>query len=114
MNLRLEANSSLELSDFYGKIPPMTTYELMVVVSGSVDLTSEKAQKDLVVKLVGANGDVKEVTSLGKKTLAYPIRKQTEATYLVAVVEGTVKSGEIDKKSKLMDEVLRFLLIAKE
>ena len=92
----------------------MTTYELMVVVSATVDLTSEKAQKDLVVKLVGANGDVKEVTSLGKKTLAYPIRKQTEATYLVATVEGTVKSGEIDKKSKLMDEILRFLLIAKE
>lgn len=95
-------------------IPPMTTYELMVVVSATVDLTSEKAQKDLVVKLVGTNGTVKEVTSLGKKTLAYPIRKQTEATYLVAVLEGTIKSGEIDKKSKLMDEILRFLLIAKE
>ncbi len=98
----------------YGTIPPMTTYELMVVVSSSVDLTGDKSQKDLVAKLVGENGKVKEVTSLGKKTLAYPIKKQEEATYLVAVVEGTVKSADLDKKSKLMPEILRFLLTVKE
>jgi ribosomal protein S6 len=92
----------------------MTTYELMVVVNGAVDLTGDKAQKDLVEKLVGAGGTVTEVTSLGKKTLAYPIKKQTEATYLLATVTGTVKSADIDKKSKLMDEVLRFLLTVKE
>jgi ribosomal protein S6 len=92
----------------------MTTYELMVVVNSAVDLTGDKAQKDLVEKLVGAGATVTEVTSLGKKTLAYPIKKQTEATYLLATVTGTVKSADIDKKSKLMDEVLRFLLTVKE
>lgn len=92
----------------------MTTYELMVVVSASVDLTSDKTQKDLIEKLVGDAGTVTEVTSLGKKTLAYPIKKQTEATYLVATLTGNVKSAVVDKKSKLMDEILRFLLTVKE
>lgn len=98
----------------YGNIPSMTTYELMVVVSASVDLTSDKAQKDLIEKLVGDAGTVTEVASLGKKTLAYPIKKQTEAAYLVATVTGNVKSAVVDKKSKLMDEILRFLLTVKE
>lgn len=92
----------------------MTTYELMVLVAPSVDMTGDKAQADLVKKLVGESATVKELTSLGKKQLAYAIKKQTEATYLLAILEGTVKSYEVEKKAKLMDEVLRFLLTIKE
>ena len=92
----------------------MTTYELMVVVSASVDLMEEKAQKDLITKLVSGNATITEVTSLGKKALAYPIKKQNDATYLVATLTGNVKSADIDKKSKLMEEILRFLLTVKE
>ncbi len=88
-------------------------YELMVLVVPSVDLTMEKAQKDLVEKLVSGKAKVTSVTSLGKKTLGYPIRKQTEGTYLVATLEGTVKGADLDNKVKLMDDVLRILLIAK-
>jgi len=92
----------------------MTTYELMVLVASTVDMTGEKAQMDLVKKLVGEAAAVKEVISLGKKQLAYVIKKQSEATYLLATVEGTLKTGDIEKKTKLMEEVLRFLLTVKE
>lgn len=92
----------------------MTTYELMVLVAPSVDMTEATAQKNLITKLVGDFADIKEVTSLGKKTLAYIIKKQHEATYLVAVLEGTIKMSDLDKKSKLMDNVLRFMLTVKE
>ena len=92
----------------------MTTYELMVLVASAVDMTGEKAQKDLVKKLVGDSATVTSVTSLGKKQLAYTIKKQNEATYLVAIVEGTIKIGDVEKRTKLMDEVLRFLLTVKE
>ncbi|HLD24314.1 MAG TPA: 30S ribosomal protein S6 [Patescibacteria group bacterium] len=89
------------------------TYELMVLVAPSLDLTDEKAQKALVEKLIGDKASVKDVSSLGKKKLAYPINKQTEATYLVVTLEGNVKSGELDTKAKLMDDVLRLLLTVK-
>jgi len=92
----------------------MTTYELMVLVAPTVDMTGEKTQADLIKKLIGDGATFKEVTSLGKKQLAYAIRKQTEATYLLATVEGTLKTGDIEKRTKLMEEVLRFMLIAKE
>lgn len=91
----------------------MTTYELMVLVSPAVDMTGDKTQTDLVKKLVGDTATIKEVTSLGKKHLAYVIRKQSEATYLVATLEGTLKVGDLEKKSKLMDDVLRFMLVVK-
>ena len=92
----------------------MTTYELMVLVAPSVDMTSDKAQKDLIAKLVGASVTVVDVTSLGKKALAYPVKKQTEATYLIAHLSGNVKSYELDSKAKLMDEVIRLMLTVTE
>lgn len=110
----MEANSSLDFAHSYGKIPPMSTYELVVLVAPSVDMTEPKTQKELIAKLVGERGSVKEVTSLGKKELAYPIMKQTMATYLVAILEGNVKSAELENKAKLMDDVLRLMLIVKE
>lgn len=90
------------------------TYDLMVLVSPTLDMTDAAAQKNLVTKLVGSESLVKDVSSLGKKTLEYPIRKYTEATYLLATLEGSVKVGDITKKAKLMDEVVRFLLTKRE
>lgn len=92
----------------------MTTYELMVLVAPTVDMTAEKTQTDLIKKLIGDAATVKSVTSLGKKQLAYMIKKQSEATYLVAEVEGTIKVGDVEKRTKLMDEIVRFLLTVKE
>lgn len=90
------------------------TYELILLVDPAVDLTADKAQKDMVVKVVGNAEAVKDVTSLGKKQLAYVIGKKSEATYLLATLEGTIKSGDISKRVKIIDEVLRFLLTVKE
>lgn len=89
-------------------------YELMVVVASSVDLTGDKAQTDFVKKLLEDGVTVKSVSSLGKKQLAYPIKKQTEATYLVAELGGRVVSADIEKKQKLNDNVLRLLLTLRE
>ena len=92
----------------------MTTYELMVLVAPSVDMTSEKAQKDLVKRLVGDTAVVSQVTNLGKKKLAYRIKKHDEATYLVAMVEGVIAVFDVEKRVKLIDDVIRYLLTVSE
>lgn len=92
----------------------MTTYELMVLVAPSVDMTSEKAQKDLVKRLVGDTAVVSQVTNLGKKKLAYRIKKHDEATYLVAMVEGVIAVSDVEKRVKLIDDVIRYLLTVSE
>ena len=86
-------------------------YELMVVLRPDFD----GEHREIVKKLLGETAKLKEVTSLGKKQLAYPIKKQTDAVYLLAQIEAEgLKLNEIDKRAKLDDVVLRYLLIAKE
>ncbi len=94
--------------------PMIRAYELMVVVRSDVE-GSDKKHQEIVKKLLGDGVTIKEVKSLGKKQLAYPIKKQTEAVYLLADVEAeALKLDEINKRSKLDDEILRFLLTLKE
>ena len=101
-----------------GIILPMTkTYELMVVAKPEFEGSDPKKAKDVVQKLIGsAVSTIKEVSFLGKKQLAYPIRKFTQAVYLLANIESPgLKVSDLEKQMKVEGgEVLRFLLTVKE
>lgn len=89
-------------------------YELMLVLSTAGDYESEKKRQDVVKKLLGETATIDSLALLGKKQLAYPIKKQSEGVYLVANVSGpAIKVGDIQKKTDQMPDVLRYLLISK-
>jgi small subunit ribosomal protein S6 len=74
----------------------------------------EKQARSLVEKLIG-DRKIKELTIMGKKRLAYPIKKQTEGVYVVATFTGMpMDIGALEKQMKLGTDVLRFLLTVKE
>lgn len=65
--------------------------------------------------LVAAKGKVEKKEEWGKKSLAYPIKKMAEGDYHfweVALPESA--PAEIDKKMRLEEQVLRYLLLRKE
>lgn len=87
-------------------------YELMVVIRPDFGL-EEKEVRDLIEKLIG-DRKMKDLTIMGKKRLAYPIKKRTEGVYAVATVAGSpLKVVELEKQMKMGSDVLRYLLIAK-
>ncbi len=91
----------------------MRAYELMVVLRPDFGL-EEKAVRDFVQKLI-ADRKITEFTIMGKKRLAYPIKKQTEGVYVVATITGkAVDIGAFEKQITLGRDVLRFLLTVKE
>lgn len=99
-------------------------YEMIVLVRpasperarGEPDFPKDtKAAETLIKKLIGDGVTIKELTPLGKKQLAYPIKKQTEAVYLLATIEADgLVVGEVEKQARLMPDVLRYLLTVKE
>ena len=92
----------------------MRQYELMIVFPASVEVT-DKTATALVEKIVGTEARVTTVTVLGKKQLAYPIKKQTEGIYVVSILEGAhMHVNELEKKVQLGAEVLRYLLTLKK
>lgn len=90
------------------------TYELMLVVRPDFPVEDTKKRDDLIQKLI-KGATIKDVTVLGKKHLAYPIRKQEEGIYLLIHIEGnSMKTGDVQKEAKLGTDVIRFLLLERE
>lgn len=88
-------------------------YELMVVFHPTVDASDAKKLEEGVKKLVGDSATLSDVKLLGKKSLAYPIQKQTEGVYVLATLTAeALHVSDIEKRTKVGAEVLRYLLTA--
>jgi ribosomal protein S6 len=86
----------------------------MLVVKPDVEMT-DKTAAALAQKLIGDVATISDLTLLGKKTLAYPLRKFTEASYVRATLAAdTLKTSDLQKQTNSEENVLRFLLIQKE
>ncbi|MBI3956166.1 30S ribosomal protein S6 [Candidatus Gottesmanbacteria bacterium] len=92
----------------------MRIYELMLIIRPEVEVSEKKAE-DIVKKIVEkVGGKLASVTVWGKKALAFPIRKTTEGTYLLATVEADgLKSADLEKQVRMGSDILRFLLTVK-
>lgn len=89
-------------------------YELMMVISSSAGL-DEKTIKANVKKHAGEESTVESVKDYGKRTLAYPIRKQHDANYwLVTFTSTGTGTVTLSKKLRLDEHVLRFLVVKKD
>lgn len=94
----------------------MRRYEAMMVLAPSVDTKDTKKLEDMVRKFVGNERiAITDISVMGKKRLAYPLRKYTEGVYVVAELEApTLSVADIQRRAKLGDYVIRFLLTVKK
>lgn len=86
----------------------------MVIFAPTVEVT-EKSAKEMVEKMLGTQATVKEIALLGKKKLAYVIKKFSEGIYVTAQIEGEhVLVNELEKKVSMGTEIIRYLLTIKK
>ena len=94
----------------------MNKYELAVVVNAKIE-DDERAQ---VIEKVNAlitrfGGNVTDVDEWGKKRLAYEIQKMKEAYYYFIHFESdSVCPNEVEKRIRIMDNVIRYLCVKQE
>ena len=90
----------------------MNKYESVVIVNPSVE---EQAMKALVAKftdLINSNGKVEKVEELGKKKLAYEIKKNSEGYYIVINFEANPELiTELERVYRITDEVIKFIVV---
>lgn len=92
----------------------MRTYELMLVLRPDFD-TDAKKVSELVGKTAGPEASVKNVSVIGKKNLAYPIRKLAQGIYVLVDLEANaLKVAELQRQMGLGNDIIRFLLTLKE
>ena len=94
----------------------MNKYELALVVNAKIE---DDARADAVEKVKALierfGGVVTNVDEWGKKRLAYEIQKMREGYYYFIQFEADATApAEIERHVRIMDNVLRYLVVKKE
>ena len=92
----------------------MNKYESVVIINPNVE---ENAMKDLIERfqtLINTDGKVEQVNELGKKKLAYEVKKNKEGYYVVYDFEANPSLiAELERNYRITDEVIKFIVIKK-
>ena len=93
----------------------MNKYESIIIINPNCTDEALKALEDKFTGLINENGKVESVENMGKKKLAYDIKKNSEATYLVINFEAKPDSiAELERNYRIADEILKFIVVRKE
>ena len=93
----------------------INSYEAVIVVSIKLgeEAVAETVKK--FKKLIEKHGTVESVDEWGKRRLAYPINKETDAYYVLFNFKSDAEfPAELDRITKITDGVLRSMIIKKE
>ena len=94
----------------------MSKYELAVVLNAKIE-DEERAKVLEKVKgyVTRFGGQISDVEEWGKKKLAYDIQKMSEGYYYFIHFEAeTSAPAEIEDNVRIMDNVLRFLIVSQD
>lgn len=93
----------------------MNKYESVIIINPSVE---EQGMKALIAKftdLINSDGKVEKVEELGKKKLAYEIRKNSEGYYVVLNFEANPNLvAELERVYRITDEVIKFIVVRQD
>ena len=93
----------------------MNKYESIIIINPNCTEEAIKALESKFIGLINENGKVESVENMGKKRLAYEIKKNKEATYMLINFEAKPDSiAELERNYRITDEILKFIVVRKE
>ena len=94
----------------------MSKYELTFVVNAQIEDDERAAVVDKCKALIERfGGTITNVDEWGKRRLAYEIQKMKEGFYYVVQFDApTSAPAEIESRIRIMDNVMRYLVVKRE
>lgn len=93
----------------------MNKYESVVIINPNLEAESIKTLVEKFSELINSNGTVNSVEELGKKRLAYEIKKLNEGYYVVIKFEAKPELIiELERVYRITDEVMKFIVVKEE
>ena len=92
----------------------MNKYESVIIINPNVDEAGVKALEEKFTGLINENGKVESVENMGKKRLAYEIKKCKEGTYMLFNFEANPDSiSELERVYRITDDIIKFIVVKK-
>lgn len=92
----------------------MRNYDAMCVFRPEDD-TFRTGVEQIREELKGFGAEIEREEDMGQRALAYPIKKVQQAHYYYYVVKmDPLKAPETEKKLRMRDELLRFMMVRQD
>jgi small subunit ribosomal protein S6 len=89
----------------------LNQYELAVLYHPDLEIDLEKASSKVEKIITDNGGKITKTDNLGRRKLAYPIRKQEFAVYVFYTVDMPADNVQkVEQTFNITDEVIRFLI----
>ncbi len=93
----------------------MNKYESVIIIDPSLDEQGIKAVITKFTDLINNDGKVENVDEMGKRKLAYEIKKHSEGYYVVYTFEANPEFiAELERIYRITDSIMKFITIRKE
>ena len=93
----------------------MNKYESVIIINPNVDEEGIKALISRFSDLINTDGKVEKVDELGKRKLAYDVKKFKEGFYAVFYFEAnTDLISELERNYRITDEVIKFMTVKQD
>lgn len=93
----------------------MNKYESVIIINPEVEEESVKALITKFSDIINSDGKVESVEELGKKKLAYEIKKFKEGNYVLFNFEAQPSLiAELERNYRITDEVIKFIVVRKD
>ena len=93
----------------------MNKYESVVIINPNVDEEGTKALVEKFTNLINSDGKLEKADELGKRRLAYEIKKNSEGIYVLINFEANpALIKELERVYRITDEVIKFIVVRKD
>ncbi len=93
----------------------MNKYESVIIVNPNLEEEAIRALIEKISNLINTDGKVSSVEEVGKKKLAYEIKKNKEGFYVVFKFEANPELiTELERVYRITDEVIKFIVVKEE
>ncbi|MBR0427638.1 MAG: 30S ribosomal protein S6 [Clostridia bacterium] len=93
----------------------MNKYETVIILGKNLNEKEIDEVNNKLVDVIKQDGKVEQIEKLGLKKLAYEIRKQKEAYYVVLTyktIPDTIR--ELERVMRITDEILKFITVRRD
>lgn len=89
-----------------------SAYECMFISDVSAGIEAAQATEEKFVSIIKNNGEVIDITTWGKRTMAYPINDKNEGYYTIATFRADADfPAELERLLNIDEKVMRTLIL---
>ncbi len=93
----------------------MNKYESVIIISPTVAEEGVKALEQKFTDLINTDGKLEKIDELGKRKLAYEVKKNKEGIYVVFNFEANpTLITELERNYRITDEIIKFITVKLE